>query len=402
MSYRKNWLRRESGRTGKGYFQDFLEEKQTIMKTEYLKYLLILAFLMVIDCTLSCTGRSGRPVGKKEPAVATGAEVAAVKLIKIVSPEEDAGLKLNAPVTIKLAPENKNVPDSVKIWFDSQMVTVLRSLPWEYTVPRTIVNKTGRKSLKVIAYRSGSTPQTITRFLVVYSDIVPKRNGYRVIHSWPHDKDAYTQGLVYENGVFYEGTGQLGASNLRKVEPETGKVLFQVNLEAPLFGEGVAILGDRIFQLTWQNKVGFVYNKSTMKEINKVYYQTEGWGLTAIGNKLVMSDGTNILYFMDPDQFSVVSKIEVYDNEKKVDQLNELEYINGEIWANIWNTDLIARIDPASGKVIAYIDLRGILNDPDTDTKVNVLNGIAYDQTGKRIFVTGKNWPRLFEIKITE
>jgi glutamine cyclotransferase len=139
-----------------------------------------------------------------------------------------------------------------------------------------------------------------------------------------------------------------------------------------------------------------------MKEINKVYYQTEGWGLTTMGNKLILSDGTNILYFMDPDQFSVISKIEVYDNEKKVDQLNELEYINGEIWANIWNTDLIARIDPSSGKIIAYIDLKGILNDPDTDTKANVLNGIAYDPSTRRIFVTGKNWPKLFEIKITD
>jgi glutamine cyclotransferase len=149
-------------------------------------------------------------------------------------------------------------------------------------------------------------------------------------------------------------------------------------------------------------KVVFVYDKSTLKQINKIYYQTEGWGLTTIGNKLVMSDGSNILYFLEPDQFSILSKIEVYDNEKKVDQLNELEYINGEIWANIWMTDLIARIDPISGKVIAYIDLKGIITGQETDTKTNVLNGIAYDQTGNRIFVTGKNWPKLFEIRITE
>lgn len=372
------------------------------MKTDYQKYFLILIFLLVVDCTLSCSGRPGRPAEKKTPDVAVVPEAPPVKWIKIVSPEENASLKLNGPVRIVLMPENKNSPDSVRIWFDSQLVTVLKSLPWEYTVPQVRVNKTGRKSLKVIAYKSGNQPQTITRFIIVYSDTKPKRNGYKVIHTWPHDKDAYTQGLVYENGVFYEGTGQPGLSYLRKVEPETGRVLFQVSLEPPLFGEGIAILGERIFQLTWQNKVGFVYNKSTMKEINKVNYQTEGWGLTTIGNKLVLSDGTNILYFMDPDQFSVISKIEVYDNEKKVDQLNELEYVNGEIWANIWNTDLIARIDPSSGKVIAYIDLTGILKDPDTDTKVNVLNGIAYDQSGKRIFVTGKNWPKLFEITITD
>ena len=242
----------------------------------------------------------------------------------------------------------------------------------------------------------------ITRFIIVYSDTAPGRNGYKVINTFPHDKGAFTQGLVYEDGVFYEGTGQPGSSNLRKVVPETGKVLFQVNLEEPLFGEGIAILGDKIFQLTWESKVGFVYDKSSFKQINKFYYQTEGWGLTTVGDKLVMSDGSNILYFINPDQFSVISKIEVYDREKKVDKLNELEYINGEIWANIWQTDLIARIDPSSGKVIAYIDLKGILSDPETDTNINVLNGIAYDKTGKRIFVTGKNWPKLFEIRITE
>jgi glutamine cyclotransferase len=184
------------------------------------------------------------------------------------------------------------------------------------------------------------------------------------------------------------------------VELATGKVLNQLNLEAQLFGEGIAIAGEKIYELTWESKVGFVYEKSTFRLINKIHYQTEGWGLTTIGDKLVMSDGSNILYFMDPGMFTVVSRLEVYDNKKKVDQLNELEYINGEIWANIWQTDLVARIDPSSGKVIAYIDLKGI--DSDVDTRVNVLNGIAYDPSGKRIFVTGKNWPKLFEIRITE
>jgi glutamine cyclotransferase len=278
----------------------------------------------------------------------------------------------------------------------------LKSLPLEYTVSSSLLTKTGRKSLKVVAYKSGSKPQTITRFMIVYSDEAPERNSYKIINSYPHDKDAFTQGLLYENGIFYEGTGQSGSSNLRKVEPETGIVLSQVNLEPPLFGEGITIYGDRIFQLTWESKVGFVYDKSSLKLINKIYYQTQGWGLTTIGDKLVMSDGSNVLHFMDPDQFNVLSEIEVYDNEKMVSQLNELEYINGEIWANIWQTDLIARIDPLSGKVIAYIDLKGILSDTETDTRANVLNGIAYDQIGKRIFVTGKNWPKLFEIRITQ
>ena len=183
---------------------------------------------------------------------------------------------------------------------------------------------------------------------------------------------------------------------------ETGKVIRQLNLDDSLFGEGITLYHDLIYQVTWKNKIGFVYNKSDFKLINKIYYQTEGWGLTNIDDKIVMSDGTNILYFFEPEMFTIVKRIEVYDNKKKVDQLNEIEYINGEIWANIWMTDLIARIDPVSGKVLAYIDLKGILPKSDRDAETDVLNGIAYDNQGKRIFVTGKRWPKLFEIKVME
>jgi glutamine cyclotransferase len=238
--------------------------------------------------------------------------------------------------------------------------------------------------------------------MIIYSDLVPKKYGYKVIHTYPHNRDAFTQGLVYDKGVLYEGTGQETGSTLREVALETGKVIRQLNLDDSLFGEGITLYHDRIYQVTWKNKIGFVYNKSDFKLINKIYYQTEGWGLTNIDDKIVMSDGTNILYFFEPEMFTIVKRIEVYDNEKKVDQLNEIEYINGEIWANIWMTDLIARIDPVSGKVLAYIDLKGILPKSDRDAETDVLNGIAYDNQGKRIFVTGKRWPKLFEIKVME
>ncbi|MBE3086914.1 MAG: glutaminyl-peptide cyclotransferase [Bacteroidetes bacterium] len=238
--------------------------------------------------------------------------------------------------------------------------------------------------------------------MIIFSDMVPKRNGYKVINTYPHDRDAFTQGLVYDKGVLFEGTGQITGSSLREVELETGRVIRQHNLDASLFGEGIALYRDRIYQVTWQNKVGFVYEKSTFNVINKISYATEGWGLTTIDDKIVMSDGTNILYFFEPEMFTVVSRIEVYDNERKVDHLNELEYINGEIWANIWNANLIARIDRVSGKVIAYIDLKGILPESERNPDTDVLNGIAYDQSDKRIFITGKKWPKLYEIRLTE
>ena len=243
-------------------------------------------------------------------------------------------------------------------------------------------NTTGRKSLKVTAFKGGKAQNPITRFMIIYSDVTPKMYSYKVVHTYPHNRDAFTQGLVYDNGVLFEGTGQETGSSLREVELETGKVIRQHNLEGSLFGEGIALYGNRIFQVTWENKVGFVYEKSTFKLINKIYYATQGWGLTTINDRIVMSDGTNVLYFFEPELFTVASRIEVYDNKKKIDSLNELEYINGEIWANIWMTDLIARIDPLTGKVIAYIDLKGILPARDKNADTDVLNGIAFDQTG--------------------
>jgi glutamine cyclotransferase len=373
------------------------------MRNDHLKYFIPPVLVLFVACTTSCSGTSGKTENRKSEQVTSETGEPAVKLIKMISPEENAEARLHGLIKIVISQEDARVaPDSVRLWFDGQLITVLKAMPLEYTISSASVNRTGRKSLKAVAYKSGMNPQTITRFLIIYSDAAPKRNSYKVVQAYPHEKDAFTQGLVYDSGVFYEGTGQVGTSYLRKVEPETGKVLFQLSLDPPLFGEGIAITGDRIFQLTWESKVGFVYDKVSLKQKSKFFYQTEGWGLTTMGDKLVMSDGSNILYFIEPEQFRVVSKIEVYDNEKKVDRLNELEFIDGEIWANIWQTDLIARIDPASGKVIAYIDLKGILSDPDTDTSINVLNGIAYDQATKRIFVTGKNWPKLFEIRITQ
>ncbi|HUX55634.1 MAG TPA: glutaminyl-peptide cyclotransferase [Bacteroidales bacterium] len=373
------------------------------MKTDYPKYIISLFVLILITWTLSCSGRSGKNIEADSKPVSVANGEVAIKLIKIISPEENTGFKLNDPVKVILAIENsKKLPDSVIISFNGKVVTTLKSEPWEYSVPPVFTVTTGRKSLKVTAYKGGKPHTTITRFMIIYSDIIPKRNGYKVVNSYPHDSQAFTEGLVYDNGLLFESTGQETSSSLREVELETGKIIRQLNLDASLFGEGIALYQDRIYQVTYTSKVGFIYEKSTFNIINKIYYPTQGWGITTIDNNIIMSDGTNVLYFFEPEMFTVVSRIEVYDNEMKIDSLNELEYINGEIWANIWMTDLIVRIDPVSGKVIAYIDLKGLLSNSERKADTDVLNGIAYDPVGKRIFVTGKNWPNLFEIRITE
>ena len=369
----------------------------------YPKHIIYILVFILITWTLSCSGRSGKEKAEDLIPVPVLNAEDDLKLIKLISPEENTGFKLNEAVKVILSLEAKGrVPDSVVIYFNGKFVTSLKSEPWEYLVPSDMTGTTGRKSLKVTAYKEGRSHNTITRFMIIYSDIVPKKSRYKVVKTYPHNPDAFTQGLIYDNGILFESTGQETSSTLREVELETGKVLRQHNLDASLFGEGIALYKDLIYQVTYTNKVGFVYEKSTFNIVNKIYYPTEGWGLTTLNDRIIMSDGTNILYSFEPEMFTVVSTIEVYDNEKKVDQLNELEYINGEIWANIWQTDMIARIDPASGKVKGYIDLKGLLPNSERKIDTDVLNGIAYDKDSNRIFVTGKKWPKLYEIIITD
>jgi glutaminyl-peptide cyclotransferase len=225
--------------------------------------------------------------------------------------------------------------------------------------------------------------------------------GYRVVSEYPHDRRAYTQGLVYIDGVLYEGTGQYGKSTLRRVDLETGEVLQAVGLSKEYFGEGIAVLGDRIYQLTWKSGICVVFDRATFELLEVFTYQTEGWGLTTDGEQLIMSDGTNRLFIRDPETFAELDTIDVYDGVRAIWNLNELEIVDGEIWANVWQTDHIARIDPETGQVTGWIDLTGLLSESDRRThRVDVLNGIAHDPETDRLFVTGKLWPKLFEIEV--
>lgn len=223
---------------------------------------------------------------------------------------------------------------------------------------------------------------------------------YEVINTYAHDPEAFTQGLVYEDGVLYEGTGLKSRSSLRKVALETGKVLQKLDLASQYFGEGIAIWEDEIIQLTWQSHVGFVYDKESFELLREFSYPTEGWGITHDGVRLIMSDGTDTLHFLDPESLEETGSVQVYDSNGLVVRLNELEYVNGEVYANIWQTDRIVRIDPDTGRVTGWIDLTGLLSAADLSQPVDVLNGITYDAEHDRLFVTGKLWPSLFEIKL--
>jgi glutaminyl-peptide cyclotransferase len=223
---------------------------------------------------------------------------------------------------------------------------------------------------------------------------------YEVVHTYPHDPAAFTQGLVYLDGVLYEGTGLEEQSSIRKVKLETGEVLQKRDLDGAYFGEGIVNWKDRLLELTWKAQRGFIYDLSTFTPRGQFEYPGEGWGLTQDGKRIIMSDGSAELRFWDPETLKELGRVTVTDDGHPVTNLNELEWVNGEVYANVWMTDRIARIDPSSGKVVGWIDCRGLLLPSDRTSQTDVLNGIAYDAAGKRLFITGKRWPKLFEIRL--
>ncbi|HUD82109.1 MAG TPA: glutaminyl-peptide cyclotransferase [Candidatus Saccharimonadales bacterium] len=226
------------------------------------------------------------------------------------------------------------------------------------------------------------------------------RYSYEILNTFPHDRTAFTQGLVFLDGKLIESTGLKGQSTLREVNLLSGRVLRQVPVPDRYFAEGLAVLGGKAYQLTWQAQKGFVYDEATFRLEHEFSYTGEGWGLATDGHSLILSDGTSQIRFLDPATFKVERTIRVTVRGQSVDQLNELEYIQGEIFANVWRTDYVVRIDPANGAVTGVIDFAGLLPPADHDANTGVLNGIAYDNANDRLFVTGKFWPRLFQVRL--
>jgi len=254
----------------------------------------------------------------------------------------------------------------------------------------------------VVVNTKTPTPQTTNTNVPVYT--------YEIVNTYKHDSNAFTQGLFFHNGFLYEGTGGEGESNIRKVEMETGKVVQQTDLDDNFFGEGATILNGKIYQLTWRGERAFVYDAETLKLVKEFRYQGQGWGLANDGTNLYMTDGTHVIRVIDPETFKTVRTIPVFrEDGKPLMQINELEWIKGELWANVWHSEApdilgkpnyIARLDPQTGKVLGWIDLQNISPDDVKRDSENTLNGIAYDAATDRIFVTGKQWKKLFEIKV--
>ena len=292
--------------------------------------------------------------------------------------------------------------DSIALFLDGKPVGILTDINAGISIGLAGIDP-GIKRLKLTAFFKDGQTESTSIPLRFISDIKPKHYTYRVIAEFPHDIHAYTQGFEYHDGYFIEGTGQYRESTLRKVLPATGEFIKYRNISPELFGEGITVLNGKIYQLTWREKIGFVYDADNFEQVRKFSFENaEGWGLCNNLDEIIMSDGTNVLYFRDPQYFSINRKIEVFDDISEVDSLNELEYINGVIYANRYMTNEIVMIDPASGKVTGKVDMKGILKREDLNPEINVLNGIAWDSAGKRLFLTGKNWPKVYQVEFLE
>lgn len=364
-----------------------------------MKFLKLFIITLLIFVVTMCKDGE-RPEGYVSDTTGTE-EVSATKpsISKISSPLKPRfNYGDTIPVIVDLADSTKTI-DSVRFFIDNKYYFTRTEAPFEFAID-TKELKTGRHIVSTKVY-SLKHKETNNITIILYSDIVPENYTYKVINTYPHDPDAYSQGLIYEDGVLYEGTGGYGKSSIRKVKLETGEVLESFNVTNNIFGEGITIFGNRLIQLSYKARQGFVYDKNTFKLLHTFSYDIrEGWGLTNDGRNLIMGDGTFILHILETENFSVVDKIEVYDNTGPALHLNELEYINGKIYANVYRSDHIIIIEPETGRVTGKIDLTNIFDKSKYHGKTDVLNGIAWDSENDRLFVTGKWWPKLYEIEI--
>lgn len=355
-------------------------------------------FILILGTIFSCS--NPKPANTKQADQAVGeSKQSSFKSISVSMIQQTQHPELGAPVQIQWENPFSFLPDSIRI--------ALNSVYWQSLVPLDtllILNfkdaNLGKNQVSFTFYWADTLRATKNLSLVYFSDTKPSNYTYKVLETFKHNTHSYTQGLEFSDGYLYEGTGQYGASKLYKIDLAKNEVLQSLNLSNDVFGEGITIIGDKIYQLTWRSQVGYVYHKSDLNKLYEFNYPTEGWGLCNNGKELIMSDGSEIIYFLDTEYIQEIRRIQVYNDLGPVTNLNELEYINDIIYANVYGTDFIVTIDPATGKVLSTIDLSGILSKKDITAPVDVLNGIAYNPQSNMLLVTGKYWPKMFAISL--
>jgi glutamine cyclotransferase len=344
--------------------------------------------LSLFIISFSCSNQSEK---SRKPAVKISVESTSGRM------SVGSDLKIDISVKVK-----GGELQETKIYVDSTLVTTNTATEFTYLVPH--FKELGQHTIKAVATKTGGVEGVYFKNFEVLSDIVPEEYGFEVVQTLPHNDSYFTEGLEIHEGFLYESTGELGTSGIYKTNLKTGKVIQSTPLASRYFGEGITIFNNRVYQLTYKSKIGFIYHLENMAVIDSFYFSSaEGWGMTHDDRNVIMSDGTNILTYMDPVSMKTVKTVQVCDNKQPMSYLNELEYSDGAIYANIWNTFLIVKIDPATGKVLSKIHMDGILNLlPNGNRQVDVLNGIAIDPTTKKMYVTGKYYSKLFEIRLVK
>lgn len=348
------------------------------------------AGFIVLAIFISSFSCSNKPNRSRKPVVQISVESVNKKIA--------FGDDITIGIAIKL--KDGELQDT-KLFVDSVLVSSGKENEFTYSLKK--LENLGKHTIKAVATKTDGVEGIYFKTFEVLSDVVPEKLGYEVVQSHPHNETFFTEGLEIQNGFLYESTGENGKSGIYKTNLKTGKIIQSIKLDKKYFGEGITIFNHRIFQLTYKTKIGFVYNLENMALVDSFQFEpAEGWGMTHDEQNLIMSDGTNLLTYINPTTYKAVKKIQVYDDKDPVLYLNELEYSDGYIYANVWTTNLLVKIDPKTGKVLQKIDLDGILGMSNSSDQVDVLNGIAIDPVSNKMYITGKLYPKVFEIKIVK
>ena len=361
------------------------ENKSIKMK---LKTFFILSTYLLFLSTFSCsntTEKSRKPVSK----------------ITISSKKNIFSLNDSIHIEITVNPKNGELGEA-KLFIDNELAKTSNEINFSYSIPN--INSLGKHEIKVVATKTDRIEGTNYESFEVFSDIEPEEFTYEVVNIYPHNTSHFTEGLEIHNGEFYESTGNYGESGIYKIDLVTGQIIKSIDLDDKYFGEGITIFNDKIYQMTYKAQKGFIYDLNNFALIDSFTYETEqGWGMTHDSKYLIKTDSSEFLHFIDPNNMQVVKKLPVYDNNGPIKYINELEYFDGYIYANIWTTNLIIKIEAETGKVISKINLDGLLSSNyNYADNIDVLNGIAINSENEKIYVTGKLWPKLFEIKLVK
>jgi glutamine cyclotransferase len=329
----------------------------------------------------------------------SNSEIANTNLVEIVKPLNGSSFAVNKIIIFEFSVmKDQSVFDSIQLFIDGAKISVLTpnktSIEWDSKNSRL-----GRLQIKATVFSKGVEVQNLAQSIMLLSDKKPIEYSYKIIKVYPHSRNAYTQGLIYENGYFYESDGEYRKSALRKVKLETGDATQMVNIDPTIFAEGLALRNNKLYQLSYREQTGFIYDKTTFKLERKFKFDLiEGWGLEYNGKHFLATDGSSYIYYMDPESFTKVGFVQVVDDKGPIENINELELINGQLFANVYTQNIVLIIDPLTGKVLGKIDFAGLLPEIDYSESTDVLNGIAWNPANGHLFLTGKNWPKLFEI----